>query len=48
MALNLRVEKCVHHVESYMIPYATIRMLRWHTLSAQTEAHTVLYVQSNY
>ncbi len=34
----LRVEKGVYHVESYTIPYAMLKRLRWRTLPAQKEA----------
>jgi hypothetical protein len=32
--INRRVEKGVYPVESYMIQYATLTKLRWHTLPA--------------
>jgi hypothetical protein len=38
LALNQQVEKGVDCVESYTIPYATLKRLRWCTLSAQKEA----------
>jgi hypothetical protein len=33
-----RVEKGVHCVESYTVPYATLKDLRWRTLPAVKEA----------
>ncbi len=38
LALNWRVEKGVYCVESYMIPYATLKRLRWCTSPAEKEA----------
>jgi hypothetical protein len=34
LALNRRVKKGVYHVESYMIPYAMLKRLRWSTSPA--------------
>ncbi len=50
LALNQRVKKDVHCVESYTIPYATLTRLRWPTSPAKKEAtyYTVVNVQSNH
>ncbi len=49
LALNRRVKKGVHHVESYTIPYATLTRLRWSTSPAEKEAtyYMGVNVQSN-
>jgi hypothetical protein len=38
LALNRRVKKGVYPVESYTIPYATLKRLMWPTSSAEKEA----------
>ncbi len=50
LALNQRVEKGVYHVESYTIPYAALKRLRWRTSPAEREAtyYTGLNIQSNH
>ncbi len=49
VALNRRVEKGVYCVESYTIPYATLKRLRWCASPAKKEAtyYTWVNVQSN-
>ncbi len=50
LALNRRVKKGVYHVESYTIPYAMLKRLRWRTSPAEKEAtyYTGVNVQSNH
>jgi hypothetical protein len=50
LALYRRVKKGVYRVESYTIPYATIKRLRWPTSPAQKEAtyYMGVNVQSNH
>ncbi len=50
MAFNWRIEKGVDRVESYTIPYATLKRLRWCTLPAAKEAayYTGVNVQSDH
>ncbi len=38
LALNQRVKESVYHVESYTIPYATLKQLRWPTSPAEKAA----------
>jgi hypothetical protein len=38
LALNRRVKKGMYHVESYTIPYAMLKRLRWPTSPADKEA----------
>jgi hypothetical protein len=49
LALNQWVKKGVYCIESYTIPYATIKRLRWPTSPAEKEAtyYTGVNVQSN-
>ncbi len=49
LAHNQQVEKGVYHVESYTIPYATLKRLRWCTSPAEKEAtyYRGVNVQSN-
>ncbi len=49
LALNQRFKKGVYPVESYMIPYATLKRLRWPTSPAEKEAayYTGVNIQSN-
>jgi hypothetical protein len=48
--LNQRVKKGVYCVESYMIPHATLKRLRWPTSPAEKEAtyYTGVNVQSDH
>jgi hypothetical protein len=49
LALNQGVKKGVYCIESYTIPYATLKRLRWPTSPAEKEAtyYTGVNVQSN-
>jgi hypothetical protein len=49
LALNRRVKKGVYRVESYTIPYATLKRLRLSTSPAEKEAtyYTGVNIQSN-
>ncbi len=49
LALNQQFKRGVYHVESYTIPYAPLKRLRWHTLPAGKEAtyYTGVNVQSD-
>jgi hypothetical protein len=49
LVLNQQVEKGVYCVESYMIPYAMLKRLRWRTSPTEKEAthYTGVKVQSD-
>jgi hypothetical protein len=50
LALNRQVKKCVYRVESYTIPYARLKRLRWPTSPAEKQVtyYTGVNVQSNH
>ncbi len=49
LALNQQIKKGVYCVESYTIPSATLKRLRWRTLPDEKEAtnYTGVHVQSD-